>query len=455
MDYLNELPTYIGMPITLVIIISSLWSIIKTSNIIVKETSTFAKNIKNIAKNFSNLPSFFRDEDLIHILRVLIFGLFLNVFGHMIRTSVPSILYFDTIGTAAVAIALGPISGMLCGAISGLTINLIDTGPYQPYIIAFSHTNVTAGFIWGFLTHHTKWGVPLLEQSEILSNEKFQSSALHSFVIISMISCLFITGSQYYIQINEAKPLLHFPDPDFKIVDISSSLKTGSGLIKWYIFDIIRSYPDKTLSLLVGIISIRIVLPITFRKSNMINRTDNKRSCFLPGLYLILTWICIILIAYFRCDINKLSSKTILNIFDHWFFWTSPIIFCILLTIPHFTKREVDKDLENAIKNLEEYQKKYESSKFINEFTGTIFHGVVLFSFIAFLGYYIPIFFQNDLFQFKIPFILFIKYIAACYIVYFIILILIEARKQNMILEKIFSESEYETITQNATTDNE
>ncbi len=81
---------------------------------------------------------------------VLIFllGVALNILGTIFAAYLNGLLFLDTIGTALVALSLGPWWGASLGACTNL---IISTYPGKEFVVNYLIVNVFCGFFWGYL----------------------------------------------------------------------------------------------------------------------------------------------------------------------------------------------------------------------------------------------------------------------------------------------------------------
>ena len=75
----------------------------------------------------------------------------LNVIGGTVASALKLPIFLDMIGTAVVAMTLGPWWGSLVGVITNLTLGFV-TGPVS---IPFAACNVVGALVWGY---GTRWG---------------------------------------------------------------------------------------------------------------------------------------------------------------------------------------------------------------------------------------------------------------------------------------------------------
>ena len=75
----------------------------------------------------------------------------LNVIGGTVASALKLPIFLDMIGTAVVAMTLGPWWGALVGVITNLTLGFV-TGPVS---IPFAACNVVGALVWGY---GTRWG---------------------------------------------------------------------------------------------------------------------------------------------------------------------------------------------------------------------------------------------------------------------------------------------------------
>ena len=131
--------------------IVALWNFALTFNKIFDESPKFIKNLSKLSNFIIECVSkkSANSIGLNHVSILFVAAILTNLAGFSLSSWIPGILYLDMVGTAALAFYMGPIWGMICGVITNLITFSLDSGEYQPYLLAYGHTNVVGGFFLG------------------------------------------------------------------------------------------------------------------------------------------------------------------------------------------------------------------------------------------------------------------------------------------------------------------
>ena len=95
----------------------------------------------------------------------------LNVVGSFINTTLKLPMFLDMIGTAVVAITIGPWWGALAGAMTNVVLGFL-TGPIM---LPFAACNVIGALVWGY---GVRWGM---------------GKTFPRFFLLSLLTALFVT----------------------------------------------------------------------------------------------------------------------------------------------------------------------------------------------------------------------------------------------------------------------
>ena len=97
---------------------------------------------------------------LAEVLPLLSVGVLLNYFGLLFSASFKAVFFFDMIGTAVVAMLLGPWWAAITGVLSSTTLNYLTyAGPQSALVEVFpwALVNLLGGLYWGIVSRHGRF----------------------------------------------------------------------------------------------------------------------------------------------------------------------------------------------------------------------------------------------------------------------------------------------------------
>jgi len=197
----------------------------------------------------------------------------LNIVGGQINTILKLPTFLDMIGTAVVAIVLGPWWGALVGAITNLVASFIS-GPIN---LPFAACNVVGALIWGY-TVRWGWG------------KKFWSFFLINIAVAFFVSC---TAVPIYVFIFGGATG-HFAD-----MMTAALLAMGQNLlVSVFSSNILVSLADKIIS---GFVALAIIeaLPANMTKGVELPKSDKPLTTILWITGGIVVGVAIVLIMTF------------------------------------------------------------------------------------------------------------------------------------------------------------
>jgi hypothetical protein len=293
---------------------AGIWMAIRTLNEALSEASKTRETLKQLRCALSAVVA--RVPSAIgwrHTAAILWLGLCANVGGSRLTDAFPSFLYLDMMGTAAVAVVAGPLWGMLCGLITNAFLAALFPSEYP--LLAFAHTNITGGFIWGLAAEVTG----LRRQ---LGRRHLARKVWGPILIVAALGIAATWLSQLSIQLASGN-MIHFKQALLNITaatggDLTTELGNLFGLA---LADLWRTVPDKILGLYVGLFMVRLLMPVTcFRASTV----PIFKESVTPGAIFLVGWISLLaVLKYARASFNDLASP-VYDLGQRGIFWVLP-----------------------------------------------------------------------------------------------------------------------------------
>ncbi len=178
-------------------------------------------------------------------------GIALNVFGAWLSTSLQSILFLDTVGTALISLAYGPIQGGIVGILSNALGSELIT---HPNYVLFGTVHLWLALVWGLLPRAAQGKF----SSDIFNPRYSYRRLVFGLIFLSFVAALGTSGVVAFLKFGNASYSCvnykyrfiesHFEHIRCAIADRLKSF-THSGLVIDYILNLIVNFPDKLISI--------------------------------------------------------------------------------------------------------------------------------------------------------------------------------------------------------------
>lgn len=210
---------------------------------------------------------------LTYVVALVPVAIALNIVGGLINTALHLPIFLDMIGTAVVAIVLGPWWGALVGALTNVIASFIS----GPIGLPFAACNVIGALVWGY-TVRWGWG------------KKFWSFLLVNILVAFFVS---LVAVPIYVFIFGGATG-HFSD-----MMTAAFLAMGNNLlVSVFSSNILVSLADKIIS---GFVALAIIeaLPVNMTKGIELPKTSTKMSSVLWIAGGVVLGVLVALVSYF------------------------------------------------------------------------------------------------------------------------------------------------------------
>ena len=276
--------------------------------------------------------------------KIFVLGLALNIAGSSFASLLNGLLFLDTIGTALVAIALGPWWGATVGAATNLVLSEL---PGKEFVINYLIVNVFCGFFWGYLGA-SRIGVfqGSLSYSKVFGSVLFLG--ITGGAVASIIALITTFKFELYISNFDASALRtwHPADKYYSWLLESGYIESAGTVFQVVLRDVIALLPDKIVSIALAIVIIFYFLNDFVHLARQRNfdyfRCSSKYSYL---VFLIVYCFAFLEIAFYGNITMNAGSATVHSrevIVAQVVMWSVPIIWVLYKLIrQHFRGAEV------------------------------------------------------------------------------------------------------------------
>lgn len=195
----------------------------------------------------------------------------LNVVGSFINDALRLPLFLDMIGTAVVAITIGPWWGALAGALTNTVLGFISS----PISLPFAVANVTGALVWGY---GVRWGM---------------GRTMVRYFILSLIVAVMVSLSAVPIYI------FVFGGATGHFADLMTAAFVGMGqqlFVAVFSSNIIVSLADKIIASFLALAIIEALPPALTYHLEIAKATQMKTVAWVAGAVVVATIITVIAI---------------------------------------------------------------------------------------------------------------------------------------------------------------